>query len=150
MRKKISFGKIDFYGIGRKINLVTIEIELREEEGKKVLSICGDVWNNLKTDIVCGGQCLDDIKDFFKNDELFNKIYYLWKNYHLNDLHAGTPKQEKLLKDNVQEHDWDYTRCCEFLEKHELLYDNGYKYGTSWLYEAIPEKDLKLIYEILK
>lgn len=30
MKKVFEFGKIDFYGMGRKINKVTVEIELEE------------------------------------------------------------------------------------------------------------------------
>lgn len=150
MKKIISLGKIDFYGIKRKINLVTLEIELKEKDNKKILSICGNVWNNKKTDIIYNGQCLDDLFPFYKNNKLFQKIYRLWKLYHLNDMHAGTPKQEKFLNDNIQKHNWDYKKCCNLLKRHGLLHDNGYEYGTNWLYEAIPENDLKLIYEIIE
>ena len=152
MKKVIEFGKIDIYGIGRKINPVTIKVELREEESDEpVFSVCGDVWNCKKTDIVMGGQCLDELVPFLKNNKLFMEIYRLWKLYHLNDLHTGTKKQEEFLnKNNVKNWANDYENTCEFLNKNNLLYDKGVKFGTTWHYWAIPKKDLEKIKRIIK
>ena len=149
MRKIIDFGKIDFDGVGRKRNLVQIDIELRDNgKGVAVLSICGDVWNDLKTDIVCGGQCLDTILPFFKNNELFLKIHRWWKLYHLNDLHGGTPAQEKAIKEHFGEGYQianSYRAVCEYLKSIDLYEDNGYRYGSAWLTEEIPVDDLEEI-----
>lgn len=158
MKKKIEFGKIDFCGTGRKNNDVDVEIELRQkEDGKKVLLICGNIWNHIHTDIYCGGQCLDTIYHFKKNNKTFLEVYDLWKKYHLNDMHAGTKKQEDFLKKYHKENNmpYDYTEDCKILEENNLLEDilpNGqkYKYGTGWLYEEIPEEDLQKIYKLLE
>ena len=65
IRRIIELGKIDYLGIGRKENLVTVEVELEErEEGKVEFSCCGNIWNRIKSDILCGGQCLDEIKEY--------------------------------------------------------------------------------------
>ena len=150
MRKVISFGKVDFYGTGRRINEVTVEVELREKEnGEKVLSICGNVWNAKHTDIVCGGQCLEELNEIV-HAPLIHKLYRLWKLYHLNDMHAGTEAQEKLLEETKDIHHYDYSKEKEILQEHNLLVDNGYQYGTAWLYRAIPEEDLQEIYKILE
>jgi len=33
----------------------------------------------------------------------------------------------------------DYTRRCDLLHRIGLLYDNGYKYGSAWLVEPLPD-----------
>lgn len=104
LSRKINFGKIDAEGRGRKINSVDLVIELRNADtDKPEFSVCGDVWNSRHTDIVQGGQCIDSIDKFFKHDRLYKLIENLWKNYHLNDMHAGTVEQENCLKDFASE-----------------------------------------------
>ena len=104
LSRKINFGKIDAEGRGRKINSVDLEIELRNADtDKPEFSVCGDVWNSRHTDIVQGGQCIDSIDKFFKNDRLYKLIENLWKKYHLNSMHAGTVEQENCLKDFASE-----------------------------------------------
>lgn len=85
--KTFKFKKIDFFDKGRKINQPEVTITLKyDEENRPCLSICGNIWNNTHTDIVCGGQCLDEMIKFdsISSDLIFNKVYYLWTNYHLN------------------------------------------------------------------
>lgn len=151
MKRIINMGKIDYLNCGRKINKVTIEIELKEEEKGKVLSISGNVWNNRETDILMGGQCLDELQGYYKNNLLFKKIYILWKQYHLNDMHAGSKKQEQFLQDNNIEN-WanNYDKTCDFLCRHNLLYDNGYKFGETWQFWEIPQNDIEEIEKIIK
>ena len=145
MKKEISFGKIAFYG-DRKNNLVTVGVELNEKKGKKTFSAYGYVWNKSQTECIICGQCLDTIHRYLKGNELFEKIYRLWKLYNSNDMHAGTKAQEECLKHYFDEHrKKDYSAQCDFLEKHNLLVDNGYKYGSAWLIWEIPEEDLKEI-----
>jgi hypothetical protein len=156
MKKTISFGKIDWYGCGRKINEVEVDVELKDSGKGPELSVCADVWNARRTDIVAGGQILDELDKFkyLGGNELFQKIHRLWKAYHLNDMHAGTPEQEKWLEEHRT---WrgDYKKDCECLEKAGLLTvrikgrSKPYKYGSEWLYWPIPEEDLAEIKEIL-
>lgn len=87
MKKTFDFGKVDFLGRGRKCNAVTVDMEYREKEnGEKVLSISGSVWNTFHSDIIAGGQCLDSIARYIHNPT-FTAIFRLWKLYHLNDMH---------------------------------------------------------------
>jgi hypothetical protein len=74
-------------------------------------------------------------------------IYELWARNHLNDMHAGTVLQEQALdKAGREGYDVsDYTKQCQYLQKEGLYEDNGYKYGTSWLYRPISSEDLELI-----
>lgn len=146
MKKIISFGKVAYYS-NRKENEVTLELNLKEREKGIVFSCSAYVWNRIHTDIVAGGQCLDELVPYFKHNKLFMEIYNLWKQYHLNDMHAGTEKQEKLL----EQYDTriSYNEKCKILENNNLLYDNDYKYGSAWLFREIPEKDLNRIKEII-
>lgn len=120
-----------------------IEIELRGTEEKPVLSISGSMKG-------CSGQCLDTIAKY-NTTPLFKTLYRLWNQYHLNDLHAGTEAQEKALEQWKKEgNKYEYGKACEYLKSIELYEDNGYKYGTGWLYMPIPEEDLQLIKSIIK
>lgn len=145
--KVFTFPKIAFYG-SRKINTPEIEMTLKEESGKSVLSICGSIWNSKHTDIVCGGQCLDEMKRFLNKDELFNKLYRLWKIWHLNDMCSGTEKQESALIAKFNKIP-DYDTACEYLKSINLYEDNGYKYGSSYLYRPISDEDLATIKMLL-
>lgn len=146
MKKVFEFGKIDFYGTGRRINKVTVEIELKEGN---IFTASGDVWNMHQTDIVCGSQGLDELKKYIHN-KTFNTIYRLWKLYHLNNMHSGTREQEKALKEkfggvNVNKYD----EQCEYLKSINLYNHNGYIFGTGWLKEEIPTEDLQTIKNLL-
>lgn len=146
MKKTLNFGKIAWNG-KRKINLVTIDIELRNENTYPVFSACADVWNAKETDIVCGGQCLDDLLRFFKNNDTFKTIHSMWKKYHLNDMHTGTPEQINALKKAGLWENGTYEEQCDYLKKVGLYYLDGGKtcFGGKWFYWPIPEKDLETI-----
>ena len=92
MKKTFNFGKIDFENSGKKRNLVTVTIEYEEENEKKVFSASADVWNNLHSDVVCSGQCLDEIAPYIK-DTTFAEILRLWELYHLNNMHPECEHQ---------------------------------------------------------
>ena len=78
MKRVFEFGKIDFNGKGRKVNRVSVEVNLRETEtsyGYKyyLFTASGEIWNARGTDCVVCGQCLDEIKGYV-NDPTFLKI----------------------------------------------------------------------------
>lgn len=142
MRKILSFGKVDFNNTGKKINEVEIEVNFENDR----LSICGRVWNSKKTDIIAGGQCLDDLKPFFKHNKKFNYIHTIWNEYHLNDMKAGSPLQEAFIK-NLNLPIYNYSDICKELENAGLLVDDSfiyndkpYRYGSAWLFSPIPNE----------
>lgn len=156
MKKRFDFGKVDLNGIGRKINRVYVDVELKEDEqGRPIFTACGQIRNSQNIDCICGGQCLDDIK-LFVNNPTFNEIHRLWKAYHLNGTHAGTREQEievnKWLKEVGER--YDYKKVCEHLKEvglYESIYNNEpYLYGHGWCYEPIPENDLIEIKNLLE
>ena len=113
-KKKISLGKIA-YSDWRKRNLVVIEIELRQKDEsfnwdtleKEVnpieLSICGEVWNAVKSDCLMCGQCIDEIAELLPTKKV-KRIREIWEEYHLNYLQAGTRKQNEILKKMTGKH----------------------------------------------
>lgn len=122
---------------------VHLHLELRtNKDNKPVFSCCADC-NRLHTH----GQGLDKINPYMQNNTMWKIIYRLWKKYHLNDMHAGTRKQDNILH---LENASSYTDAVEVLKANGLLVDNGYRYGTRWLYREIPADDLAVIKAIIE
>jgi hypothetical protein len=159
MKKTFNFGKVA-HETNKKTNLVTIEMELKyNSRNLPVFSAMGNVWNSKKTDILCGGQCIDSIYDEFseqlENVSLYKEIMELWQNNHLNDINAGTQEQENAIKEWIKQgNTYDYNKVCEYLKSIDLYEvkqgELMYKYGSAWIYRDIPEKDLKRIKEIIE
>lgn len=223
MYKHFDFGKIDFNNKGRRINRVTVDMELRQNGDRKVFSASGNVWNVSNTYIICGGQCLDSIAPFMTDPKFF-EILRLWKLYHLNDMHpecehqasmgwvekareqvaiytftmtTDTIRKQNQIKDKVLEcakkginislNNKDklilslnysietYNNCLSYdISEYYKLSNTevkalgwlretehpdgilcrpcpicGYKYGSSWNYFPIPEKDEAIIMDLL-
>lgn len=99
--KKFTFGKVAYTGNHKSYLVeVEVELELKQDEGRPVFTASGNVWNTMHTDIVMGGQCIDDIyKEFrgeLKNRKLFEAIMALWERNHLNDMNAGCEHQQAM------------------------------------------------------
>jgi len=166
-KRTIEICKVAYNG-KQKRNLVDLEISLKEDkQGRYEFSASGNLWNHLQTDIYYGGQCIDSLAEEFP--ELleyydFSEVRRLWKLYHLNTMNAGTIQQsdyleskagrqavEAIIEKSLRQvkYPWQaichYDASCQALATVGLLVDNGYKYGTSWLYRPIPENDLAII-----
>lgn len=156
--KTFKFKKIDWYDRGRKINQPEVTMALRyDEEDRPCLSIHGNIWNNTHTDIVCGGQILDEMMKFgsISSDPIFNKLYYLWTNYHLNDCCSGTPAQLTAIKayhavnkENSIVNLNSFNADIEHLKSIGLYDDHGTVYGSKLFYMEIPDEDLKVINDL--
>lgn len=101
MRKEkiFSFGKIAYIG-KRKINEVTLEVELRDWNGYPEFAACASVWNNIHSDIVAGGQMIDDLYNEFaslRDSILYRTIRLLWKKYHCKDISNILAKDKELI-----------------------------------------------------
>ena len=101
-RRIFTFGKIDYTGCGRKINEVTLEVTLyADRNGYPEFTACADVWNNLHTDIVAGGQMLDELFNSnarFRNSTIYKTILDLWNKYHIKDV-TNIPEDDKKKMD---------------------------------------------------
>lgn len=168
MERKIDIQKVNGCGNGEKSCMVDVELALDNDN----FSACVNVWNPRHSDIIYGGQCFDDLLiDFpeLKQNEVFMEVYDLWKNYHLNDMHPGTPEQEKAIEEwKAQGHKYDYKENCEYLKSINLYEvpvstidleanpkyadskEKTYKYGHDWLKETIPDKDIARIESLLR
>lgn len=153
IQKTFDFGKVDFCGCGRRINRMTVEVRLDYKDGDKTkpcFAVSGDVWNSKNTDIIAGGQCLDEMNKYLRGNATWNKIYRLWKLYHLNDMHPGTKKQEDAVEEHFGENwTYDYDKVKAYLQEIGLYDDGGNKYGHSWYYREIPSDDLAIIKSLL-
>lgn len=83
--------------------------------------------------------------------ELVDTFLNVWDRWHLNDMCAGSPRQAEFLREHAEE--WDrkvftshYDWAKHVLEAaglhpdEEYLHDGKpYEYGSTWLYEALPE-----------
>lgn len=103
----------------------------------------------------------DHIPEDKVDSSVYSFLIQMWKKYHLNDLHAGTPEQEKCLDEHREvcelhevAYGYDhYTACCETLKEYGLyevdLDGKPYKYGHAWLYRPVPDDDLAKIRYVL-
>lgn len=100
MRREYSFGKIAYNG-KRKINEVTLEIELRDWNGYPEFTARAMVWNNIHTDIVAGGQMIGKLYNRFavlRDSIIYKTIMQLWEKYHLHAI-SDIPAEDKELID---------------------------------------------------
>jgi len=100
-KRVFSFGKVAYYG-KRKINEVTLEVTLyADRNGYPEFTVCADVWNNLHTDIVAGGQMIDDLYNQFprfRYNTIYKTIKELWEKYHCKDV-SNIPEIDKKKMD---------------------------------------------------
>lgn len=129
-----------------------IEFEVRtNNDGNITTSFSGDYGSGC-------GQVLDNINP---RTEAQKKLVEYWNEYHLNDMHSGTPNQEKAVNKWTDEgNTYDYTKVCEHLkaiglyeDKDYLVEGEPYKYGTGWLYKELPTgliEDIENLFDILQ
>lgn len=119
----------------------------KNKRGKICFSMQAAEWDKRHYDYDRCGQCVEYIAGLFPKDKKAQRMMEIWKRYHLNDMRAGTPKQEDYLREKELQ-GWEYKsykNACETLKAAGLYEDNGYKYGHAWNYEEIPEEIIKEI-----
>lgn len=83
---------------------------------------------------------------------LVRKFRATWERWHLNDMKAGTPAQDAVLarrkaeyKGYPQSHyDW----ALQVLAEEGLASDNGYRYGSKWLKEEVPQDVIDFLFSL--
>lgn len=92
-----------------------------------------------------GGQILEELYQVLatkkKMTEEFLKVFNWWKEYHLNDLKAGTERQTVILEMKEKERDgadW-YNWARIVLLESDMVIDRGYDFGHAWLLKKIPD-----------
>lgn len=61
---------------------------------------------------------------------------------------AGTPEQENFIREWVKTNRYDYKKACDALKDAGLYEIEGYKYGTKWLFEAVPEDVIQWLFSL--
>lgn len=154
----LDLGKIDYLNNGKRSCPVKVDIELSlhaNADGIEyyAFSAMGAILNHKGTNIYHAGQCLDEINKFKHANKDFAKVYEWWKEYHLNDMNAGTREQMKALEEfRKTKGYYNYREECEYLKSLDLYevefygYTLGktyngepYRYGTEWVINFIPE-----------
>ncbi len=163
----------DFTG-KRSKHKVTLQVELKTKEGTHKgfdgkeyedpleLSISDSIWQREETDILSGGQGQDTLREALEDgkleigngisDDEFEELLDIWDKYHLNDLTAGTERQEKIIEEHKD--DPKYNKFDKFLDRPRAILedfdaepdketegfgDEGYSFGSQWLFEPLPE-----------
>lgn len=141
---KSSWGKEIFCNIefdGRRLSISGVIGPRRNGDADS----CGQINMSLKPESINPNEDWDT--------ESIREFLAVWDRWHLNDMRAGSPDQEKFLRDNpikgVMDH---YTRACKALESAGLQPDsnlirNGqpYKYGSAWLLEEVPTEVIEYL-----
>lgn len=120
----------------------TINIEIKDRNSFKSLSIFGTYFTGKKLheseDNLLGfGQIHGEVREIIPA-----RLYEIWKRWHLNDMRPGTFMQEEILRQakasGVEINDYD--DACNYLQRFDAYVDEGYKYGTRWLKEELPQE----------
>lgn len=101
--------------------------------------------------ITSAGQNIDEIAKMYPNNKEVQTIKRLWKEYHLNDIQAGTTKQTRALKEwRNRPKGWSYDEDSRYLAKKKLNPSGGYMYGSDWLVKEIPYSTLVEMKKIIQ
>jgi hypothetical protein len=156
------FSKIVHYGSMQDVGNCFAKIEFRDGR----LSICG-VEGPLRNGNARGscGQIIMGFKEYdhrghsmladvapakgWDVDKL-RQFFDTWSRWHLNDLTAGSPAQEAYLRAHPITYSYPqshYEEACKALAAAGLHPDpsNGYKYGSAWLREEVPDAALEFL-----
>lgn len=125
--------------------------KLEKAEKGLVFTMSGEEWRSDGRDLISCGQNCDKIAAKFSKDTKAARMVEIWKEYHLNDMHAGTIRQEAELKkhvfpnNSVSYYEW----ACEILKAaniYEVIYEGKpYRYGQAWLFRPIPDEIIEEI-----
>lgn len=117
----------------------------------------------------CSGSCGQiqdqlnplDFRTFFKGWDAVKvaKLKKIWKQWHLNDMQAGSPDQILMIEamreidnpGNMEYYDW----ACSTLkaagiyeDPNYLIEGKPYRYGSAWLSKEVPEDVLQWLYDL--
>ena len=89
---------------------------------------------------------------------LVSKFRKTWDKYHLNDMQAGSPRQELAINAwKLGGATYEYKAACEMLAQLGLLEDQDYihegkpyKYGSAWLKTEIPTEVISFLASLPK
>jgi hypothetical protein len=133
-----------------KNNNIKIFLKAKYADGRFSISGVEGPYRNGNCAGGCG-QIIDSLREALPEGDLskeqIDKVVEYWDRWHLNDLNAGSPAQEKFLRDNPLGNVADH-----FYSAQTVLMNNGlepdynfmgkdgkpYHYGTAWNTEEVP------------
>ena len=144
MQGSYNLGKVDYNKSGRRN--CRAELTWALNNGKFTMQAA--IWNPRETDIYCGGQCVDEVCAYFPNDKRAQRMLEIWREWHLNDMKAGSPAQEAFLKANPVKSGYPQSHYdaalaslkAAGLQPDESYLRNGepYSYGSAWRHVNLP------------
>lgn len=139
-----------FDPVVQKYSTLTVSVRIEQTEKGPAIGISGGAHA-----IGLAGQIVEHLRQMkfseFRDGWTAEKLETLldvWEKYHNNDLRAGTPAQMAIVRPFIKAHEWpmnSYVYQCAELARHGLLEDGGYRYGTSWLYEPVPDSVIEFL-----
>lgn len=128
------------YRSGNERTTVTLELRQRED-GRIYASFIGETFEGRRLEPVSAGQTQAHVP---------SALVAIWDRWHLNDMKAGCPHQESLFHESPADRPTcanDY-RGASGIElspnPNSACPDCGYKYGSAWNFEPLPESFLLL------
>jgi hypothetical protein len=141
---RYELGKVDYNGSGRRNCKAVITWDL--ENGR--FSMQAEIWNPRETDCYACGQCVEEVAAYFPSDAKAQRMLAIWRDWHLNDMRAGSPAQEAWLRENPVTAVYPgshYETAKAALAAAGLQPDtsyihngNPYSYGSAWLRRELP------------
>ena len=91
----VELGKVDYHHIApsiyRRRNMVDVEITIRKSGEDDVFTVQGAIWNCRHTDILCGGQCDEELSYILRTRQVgaearrfLSALLPIWRVYHLS------------------------------------------------------------------
>jgi len=99
------------------------------------------------------GQIQDRARELMKDWKIpqeLDFIFKVWEKYHHNTLRPGTRRQILALKkkDKTLLYASNYDKAVKYLKSIGLYEDRGYKYGSDWLAERVPDEIMTRLKQI--
>ena len=88
------------------------------------------------------GQLMGSLREHFGDDAKAQAVLKVWKRWHLNDMRPGNEAQERFLDAHGRR---GYNYDCKVLKDAGMLVNAGYKYGSGWVKEELPQSVIEEI-----
>lgn len=131
--------KKDFKFIDKSGTIFYVQVEIKEKDGEKCFSMSASYNGGF-------GQCYDSIQPANKHQK---RLVEIWKEYHLNDMKAGTQRQEKLIKSYLESNglEYSYDLACDILKSHKIV-DGEIREITNLEYKQLRSFEGTLLYDV--
>lgn len=142
-------------GRNNELQLVFVEIHWQDRNGGMELSLTGVEGPKRNGDAhgSCGQIYPITIGSYADGWDhlLVEQLNDTWERWHLNRTRAGSPAQESWLRANKHRcpdrNNW-FTWAREQMQRAGLEPDQGYRYGSAWLAEEVPDDVVQWLHDL--